>query len=139
MTPLNTELEKRYMDIIEAAWGVIANAGTSPGAWESMPKEWQEVAVRWRDEMWHPILREYTDGCKISRYEAALHEIASCDRSNRVHMGPEIAREALGLGERVEPPLCPQPIHDLDPSAKSTSRAPDTGAQLRALSALYDK
>jgi len=34
---------------IECAWGLIANAGTSLGHWETMPQEWQDCAARWRD------------------------------------------------------------------------------------------
>ncbi len=34
---------------MECAWGLIANAGTSLGHWETMPQEWQDCAARWRD------------------------------------------------------------------------------------------
>jgi hypothetical protein len=34
-------------DLLELAWGIIANAGG--GDWEKESKEWQDAAVRWRD------------------------------------------------------------------------------------------
>ena len=34
-------------DLLEAAWGIIANAGG--GNWETQTKEWQKAAARWRD------------------------------------------------------------------------------------------
>lgn len=35
-------------DMLEAAWGIIANAGG--GNWKLETPEWQEAAARWRDE-----------------------------------------------------------------------------------------
>lgn len=34
-------------DLLELAWGVIANAGG--GDWTTQTEEWQEAAARWRD------------------------------------------------------------------------------------------
>lgn len=34
-------------NLLEAAWGLIANA--NEGNWDSALPEWQEAAVRWRD------------------------------------------------------------------------------------------
>lgn len=34
-------------DLLEIAWGIIANAGG--GDWEKESKEWQDAAIRWRD------------------------------------------------------------------------------------------
>jgi len=34
-------------DLLELAWGIIANAGS--GDWERESKEWQDAAIRWRD------------------------------------------------------------------------------------------
>jgi hypothetical protein len=45
----------RLMDGMEAAWGVIANAGR--GDWTLEHPEWQKAAARWRDEHWHPALK----------------------------------------------------------------------------------
>ena len=36
-------------DAIEAAWGIIANAGG--GDWTKETPEWQEAAARWRDRV----------------------------------------------------------------------------------------
>lgn len=41
----------------EQAWGLIANARD----WlldDEQAAEWREAAMRWRDEVWHPALRE---------------------------------------------------------------------------------
>lgn len=40
---------KRLLDIIDTAWGIIANAGA--GNWQRESKEWQEAAARWRDSI----------------------------------------------------------------------------------------
>lgn len=40
-------------DLLESAWGVIANA--NGGNWEDESPEWQEAARRWRDN-WHQYL-----------------------------------------------------------------------------------
>jgi hypothetical protein len=38
---------KRKDDLLEAAWGIIANA--SQGAWIRETEEWRQAAIRWRD------------------------------------------------------------------------------------------
>ena len=40
-------------DLLELAWGLIANAGNSD--WTTESAEWQEAAVRWRDE-YHELI-----------------------------------------------------------------------------------
>lgn len=52
-----TELERAH-DLLELAWGVIANVGGHPknDGWPSQGKDWQEAAVRWRDD-YHALLR----------------------------------------------------------------------------------
>jgi hypothetical protein len=42
------ELLNKAADAIEAAWGIIANAGG--GDWTKETPEWQAAATRWRDE-----------------------------------------------------------------------------------------
>lgn len=44
-----------YHDLIESAWGIIANAGW--GNWEKESVEWREAATRWR-EKYHAMLDE---------------------------------------------------------------------------------
>ena len=44
-----------YMDLIEAAWGVIANANN--GNWDEASPEWRTAAERWRDN-WHLLLAD---------------------------------------------------------------------------------
>jgi hypothetical protein len=34
-------------DLLEAAWGIIANA--NGGNWEDADPEWRAAAIRWRD------------------------------------------------------------------------------------------
>lgn len=43
-----TERCKRYGDLLEAAWGIIANAGGSD--WQRESSEWQKAAERWRND-----------------------------------------------------------------------------------------
>ena len=43
-----------YMEALELAWGLIANA--YGGDWDSAPTDWKEAAERWRDEQWHEAL-----------------------------------------------------------------------------------
>ncbi len=50
-----TDLERMLMNerdrgvkLLEAAWGIIANAGGSD--WTRESEEWREAAARWRDE-----------------------------------------------------------------------------------------
>jgi hypothetical protein len=43
-------------DALYMAWTIIANV--SGGDWTKQTPEWQEAAVRWRDEMFHPTLAD---------------------------------------------------------------------------------
>lgn len=44
---LNDRLARPLEDELEAAWGLIANAGG--GDWQKESLEWREAAIRWRD------------------------------------------------------------------------------------------
>jgi hypothetical protein len=44
---------KADRDLLELAWGIIANAGG--GDWSTQTQEWQDAAVRWR-ERWFAAL-----------------------------------------------------------------------------------
>lgn len=46
-------------DALMEAWGIIANV--SEGDWTKQPQEWQDAAVRWRDETFHPAIRAAAD------------------------------------------------------------------------------
>jgi hypothetical protein len=46
-------------DLLEAAWGLIANAGG--GDWERESPQWREAAVAWR-ERWHTWLDGHIHG-----------------------------------------------------------------------------
>ena len=46
------------IDLLEQAWGIIANAGG--GNWERESKEWQEAASAWRDQ-YHSILSKHLE------------------------------------------------------------------------------
>ena len=48
--------EKEMLDLLESAWGVIANAGASN--WERETEEWQRAAASWR-ESYHRILEKH--------------------------------------------------------------------------------
>ena len=50
---------KRLEDCIETAWGIIANV--SGGDWTRQKSEWQEAVVRWRDNQFHPIMKELSE------------------------------------------------------------------------------
>ncbi len=43
------------LDLLETAWGIIANA--NGGDWEKASPEWREAAARWRDQ-YHAKLKE---------------------------------------------------------------------------------
>jgi len=45
--------ERRQGELLEVAWGVIANAGG--GDWGVEGAKWREAATRWRDD-WHALL-----------------------------------------------------------------------------------
>lgn len=38
---------EREHDLLESAWGIIANAGG--GDWDTQTPEWKAAAIRWRD------------------------------------------------------------------------------------------
>lgn len=46
---LNPLITGNTVDMLEAAWGIIANAGCPRGDWSGMPDDWREAAGRWRD------------------------------------------------------------------------------------------
>lgn len=48
-------MANEMMDLLETAWGVIANAGG--GDWTKESRDWQEAAAKWRDR-WHDLLRQ---------------------------------------------------------------------------------
>ena len=50
---------KRMDDCIETAWGIIANV--SGGDWTRQKPHWQEAVVRWRDNDFHPIMKELSE------------------------------------------------------------------------------
>lgn len=50
---------KRLEDCIETAWGIIANV--SGGDWTRQKPHWQEAVVRWRDNDFHPIMKELSE------------------------------------------------------------------------------
>ena len=46
---------KQLEDVLETAWGLIANV--SQGDWTKQHPDWQEAVVRWRDTQFHPAYR----------------------------------------------------------------------------------
>jgi hypothetical protein len=50
---------KRLEEVVESAWGVIANV--SGGNWAEQRPDWREVAIRWRDERFHPVWKSVAE------------------------------------------------------------------------------
>lgn len=50
---------KRLEEAVESAWGVIANV--SGGNWAEQRLDWREVAIRWRDEQFHPVWKSVAE------------------------------------------------------------------------------
>lgn len=46
---------KKEIDLLELAWGLIANA--NEGNWDKATLEWKKAAGKWRDE-YHKLLKE---------------------------------------------------------------------------------
>ncbi len=65
------ELQDSFsMEMLEEAWGIIANAGG--GAWETQDDEWQWAAEKWRDK-YHVILDAYTASYRnLERHEVTF-------------------------------------------------------------------
>ena len=40
-------------ELLELAWGIIANAGG--GDWDKESKKWQDAAIRWRDRYFNSL------------------------------------------------------------------------------------
>ncbi len=51
-------LMKTKNDLLEWAWGVIANAGPSLGDWDGSDPKWKEVAIAWRDSYFTSMREE---------------------------------------------------------------------------------
>ena len=49
-------------DLLEAAWGLIANAHN--GDWDLAPTEWKEAAARWRDAYHSTIMQANSEAVK---------------------------------------------------------------------------
>jgi hypothetical protein len=64
--------EYTLADLAYQAWVVIANAGTYPGAWDTMPGEWRAAAERWRDS-WHGTL----EASRLARERLANPEMGA--------------------------------------------------------------
>jgi glutathione S-transferase len=47
-----------HCDLLDTAWGVIANAGMHNGGWDHEHPEWVDAAERWRDR-WHELLKSH--------------------------------------------------------------------------------
>lgn len=60
-------------DALMEAWGIIANV--SEGDWTKQTQEWQDAAVRWRDETFHPAIRAAAE-----RGNVLADRLAAADR-----------------------------------------------------------
>ena len=82
------------MDLLETAWGIIANAG-----WDDCGKSpgWQEAAVAWR-ERYHAVLDAYCGRPHVaaaSLYEPASEPGHSGDTTRQDDRMVTVSREAL--------------------------------------------
>ena len=104
-----------HMDLLEAAWGVIANAG-----WDDCAKTtgWQEAAERWRDDYhrWLDLhLRpggyqtwEELAGSLVRERDALFAEVAGLRRDLQDAAGAE----PIGSEGEAAIVLCPRCLHD---------------------------
>ena len=62
---------KQLEDVAEMLWVVLANV--SEGDWSKQTKEWQEAAVRWRDNYFSAITQSQLQGRKfIEQFEEKI-------------------------------------------------------------------
>ena len=60
------EITDVQMDLLEEAWGIIANVSARNGeGWESQHQEWKEAARDWRDR-YHVALGQFTNDQDLS-------------------------------------------------------------------------
>jgi hypothetical protein len=64
---LHSDTRGAVGDMLEMAWGIIANA--YHGDWDSAPDEWREAAEKWRNEMYHPWLRDTPAWCEADGHD----------------------------------------------------------------------
>jgi hypothetical protein len=63
------------MDLLETAWGIIANA--SEGDWDQESDDWQGAAVRWRDHYYELLRTPSQEG--LDRLTAKMAELVDKD------------------------------------------------------------
>lgn len=50
---------QKIAGMLEHAWNIIANAGLHKGGWDAQHPEWVQVAIGYRDNLYHPWLRHF--------------------------------------------------------------------------------
>ena len=61
MAKENDELKqriKRMDDCLKTAWIIIADVG---GDWTRQKPQWKDSVIRWRDNQFHPIMKELSE------------------------------------------------------------------------------
>jgi hypothetical protein len=74
---------------LEAAWGIIANAGrnlreSAEDGWPHESAEWVEAAMRWRDEHWHPWLDATRPARPVNARPGTTHRGGGVTESERI-------------------------------------------------------
>jgi len=128
------------MDLLEAAWGIIANA--YGGDWDKSHKEWHEAAIRWRDK-WHALRfpKEYKLADAPAACETRSEEEQLDNLRQAIEETPELPRCAHGsalmdgAGELLEPPCgCRnQPAAPAETAAEEIDTLKEQNAALREL------
>lgn len=49
---------KRLNDCLKTAWIIIADVG---GDWTRQKPQWKDSVIRWRDNQFHPIMKELSE------------------------------------------------------------------------------
>ncbi len=74
-------------DLLEAAWGIIANAGG--GDWTTQTPEWQEAAARWRDayhEHGARLLAALRDEPRLRKVVERTARMGLCSQTHHEHL-----------------------------------------------------
>jgi hypothetical protein len=71
------------LDLLETAWGIIANAGG--GDWTRETPDWQDAAARWRDRYHATLVPDSLDALRLRRIEEAAWDVVRRTGGLTVH------------------------------------------------------
>jgi len=112
----------RYINQLEMAWGVIANAGR--GDWDKESTEWQEAAKRWRDD-YFKTLKENVDVYKL--------KCEPCDKNYSSRSSGQ------GWHKPHECPTCKTPLKVVEKISQGSYYKEENGAGFVGTSKLTKK